>query len=80
MTISLYGNVKDKGLVAPAELAARLNQLAICCRGLECAIDDFCGETGNDAAKRLSRLASNLASQSERLARAMAAEIEEPLT
>lgn len=79
MTISLYGDAKDKGLVAPAELPSRLNQLALCCRGLELAIGDFCGNGENDAARRLTGLAARLADQSERLARAMAAEIEEPL-
>ncbi len=79
MTISLYGNVKDKGPVAPAELSSRLNQLAVCCRGLELAIGDFCGAAENDAARRLTRVAARLANQSERLARAMAAQTEEPV-
>ncbi|HEY8163373.1 MAG: hypothetical protein ACR650_13200 [Methylocystis sp.] len=42
------------------------------------AIGDFCGNGENDAARRLTGLAARLADQSERLARAMAAEIEEP--
>ncbi|KAF2990413.1 hypothetical protein OGR47_14680 [Methylocystis sp. MJC1] len=79
MTIRLYGNVKNQGLVAHPELGARLNQLAICCRGLEWAIEDFCAGEENDSGRRLSGIASRLAEQSERLARALAAEIGEPL-
>jgi hypothetical protein len=79
MTISLYANVKNQGLVAQPELGARLSQLAICCRALECAIEDFCDGAENDRARRLSGIATRLAAQSERLARALAAETEEPL-
>lgn len=39
MTIRLYGAVKDQGLVAEADLGRRLGELALCCRGLEIAID-----------------------------------------
>ncbi|QGM96423.1 hypothetical protein [Methylocystis parvus] len=79
MTIRLYGTVKDTGLVREAEFGRRLAELALCCRGLEFAIDDFCAETGNAAARRLAALAARVAEQAERLARAAAAEIEEPL-
>lgn len=79
MTIRLYGNVKNQGSVAQAELGARLSQLAICCRGLEWAIQDFCAGAETDSSRSLSSLAARLAEQSERLAEALAAEIEEPL-
>lgn len=79
MTIRLYGNVKNQGPLAQAEFGARLSQLAICCRGLEWAIQDFCAGADDDSGRRLSELASRLAEQSERLAQTLAAEIEEPL-
>jgi hypothetical protein len=79
MTIRLYGAVKDQGLVAEADLGRRLGELALCCRGLEIAIDDFCAGAEGDAARRLARLATRVADQSERLARAMEAHLREPL-
>lgn len=79
MTIRLYGAVKDQGLVKPAELGRRLDELAFCCRGLEFAIDDFCAGAEDDAVRRLATLANRVAEQTERLARAVAAEAGEPL-
>ncbi|WP_442754808.1 hypothetical protein ACNHKD_17725 [Methylocystis sp. JAN1] len=79
MTICLYGAVKGDGLVKEAELGRRLDELAFCCRGLEFAIDDFCAESENDAAKRLASLATRVAEQTERLARAVASQAREPL-
>jgi hypothetical protein len=79
MTIRLYATVKDQGLVKVAELGRRLDELAICCRGLEFAIDDFCADADNESAKMLSNLARRLAEQTERLAQAVAAEAHDPL-
>jgi len=79
MTFRLYGKVKDEGLVDETEIGRRLGQLALCCRGLEFAIGDFCADAEGEAARRLTSLAARVAEQSERLARVVAAEIEEPL-
>lgn len=79
MTIRLYGAVKGEGLVTPAELGRRLDELAFCCRALEFAIDDFCAEAESEAARRLALLAARVAEQTERLARAVAAEAREPV-
>jgi hypothetical protein len=79
MTFRLYGAVSGDGLVKEAELGRRLDELAFCCRGLEFAIDDFCAGAESDAAKRLAALATRVAEQTERLARAVAAEAREPL-
>jgi hypothetical protein len=79
MTIRLYGKVKDDGLVEEAELGRRLGELALCCRGLEFAIGDFCAGAEDDSARRLALLATRVAEQSERLALAIAASAREPL-
>ncbi len=79
MTFRLYDAVKSDGLVKEAELGRRLDELAFCCRGLEFALDDFCAGCGDDAAKRLASLATRVAEQTERLARAVAAQAREPL-
>lgn len=79
MTIRLYGKVKDDGLVREAELGRRLGELAICCRGLEFAIEHFSAGTGDDAARSLALLATRVAEQSERLAHAVMAEGRDPL-
>jgi hypothetical protein len=71
MTICIYGDVEDKR-AAGADLPSRLGQLALCCRGLELAVDDFCADKDDDVARRLARMAASVAEQSERLARAVA--------
>jgi hypothetical protein len=77
MTICLYANVKNKGLLAESELCLRLDQLALCCRGLEILAADLRAERVGDA-RKLSQLAARVADQCERLARALAAETQEP--
>lgn len=79
MAIRLYGDVSDQRPFEDSELGARLGQFARCCRGLECAINDFCAGDDGEAAARLRRLAAGLADQSERLAGALAAAVREPL-
>lgn len=79
MTICLYATVKNQGLVKAAELGRRLEELAICSRALEFAIDDFCAGADSEAAKMLPVLARRLAEQTERLARAAAVDAREPL-
>jgi hypothetical protein len=77
MTICLYANVKNRGHLVESELCLRLNQLALCCRGLEILAADLPAERIGDA-RKLAQVAARVAEQSERLARAFAAETQEP--
>jgi hypothetical protein len=74
MTICLYGAVEGPEDDADGELGKRLGQFALCCRGLEFAIDELRAGGDDVRAETLARIAAGLAEQSERLARALAAQ------
>jgi hypothetical protein len=62
--------IREEEPAAGTELRRRLGQLALCCRGLEIAVQDYCGGKDDEAARRLARVAERVAEQSERLAKA----------
>jgi hypothetical protein len=70
MAICICGAVPCEESAAGSEFGRRLDQLALCCRGLELAVQDFCGGRDDETARRLARLAAGVAEQSERLAKA----------
>jgi hypothetical protein len=80
MSICLYRKAKgERPDVKAPDFRGRLKQLALCCRGLELAVDDFCAGRADEEARRLALLAASVAEQTERLAEAAAEVAIEPL-
>lgn len=81
MSICIYSTAKGEASSAGVlDFGSRLDQLAMCARGLEVAVDAFCAGRDDEAARRLARLAAGVAEQSERLAKAAREVSIEPLS